>query len=75
MAAMGRREGYVVIEFSIDEQGFVTSPDVLEYTGSKKFIRATLDALDQWRYAPKFTDGEPVVAQNMKVQMDFKLSP
>lgn len=74
-AAMGRREGYAVIEFSIDEQGFVTSPDVLEYTGSKKFIRATLDALDQWRYAPKFTDGEPVVAQNMKVQMDFKLSP
>ncbi len=74
-AAMARREGHVVIEFSIDEQGFVTSPDVLEYKGSKKFIRATLDALEQWRYAPKFADGEPVVAQNMKVQMDFKLSP
>ncbi|MFS1704255.1 TonB family protein [Alteromonas sp. AMM-1] len=73
-AAIARREGYVVIEFDIDEQGFVHSPDVLEYQGSKKFIRSTLDALEQWRYAPKFTDGEPVVAQNMKVQMDFKLS-
>ena len=73
-AAIAGREGFVVVEFEIDEQGFVNSPDVLAYEGSKKFIRSTLDAIEQWRYAPKFSEGEPVVAQNQKVRLDFKLS-
>lgn len=72
-AAIAGREGFVVIEFNIDEQGFVNSPDILAYEGSKKFIRSSLDAIEQWRYAPKFSKGEPVVAQNQKVRLDFRL--
>jgi hypothetical protein len=27
-----------------------------------------------WRYAPKFENGVPVVAENLKVRLDFKLA-
>ncbi|WP_299081416.1 hypothetical protein [uncultured Paraglaciecola sp.] len=38
----------------------------------KEFVTST-DALQKWRYAPKFADGQAVATKKMKVQMDFKV--
>ncbi|MDC8830004.1 TonB family protein [Alteromonas gilva] len=73
-ARMGS-EGYVRFEFDIDEQGFVVNPQVLANSGSSQFIEESLKAIEQWRYAPKFENGEPVLAQHNVVQLDFKLMP
>ncbi|GAA5192098.1 TonB family protein [Ferrimonas gelatinilytica] len=71
-AARRRLEGHVVVEFTIDEQGFVQDPEVKESEGHKAFAKETLKALKQWRYAPKFDQGKPVPART-SVEMKFAL--
>ncbi|QJR80286.1 TonB family protein [Alteromonas pelagimontana] len=66
--------GYVRLKFNIDEQGFVRNPEVLEAEGASQFKNASLQALEQWRYAPKFENGKPVPAEDNVVQLDFKVS-
>lgn len=57
------REGWSEIEFTVDEQGFVQDPVTLASEGGPLFIKESLKAIKQWRYAPKFVDGKPVAAQ------------
>lgn len=71
--ARTRKEGFVIVEFDIDEYGFVTKPRVLESQGGARFESATLKALEKWRYTPKFEDGEVKIAENRRVQMDFTI--
>lgn len=73
-AARAGKEGFVVIEFDIDEDGFVREPQVLDYTGHKQFAKAAMAVLEDWRYAPKFDNGKAVLAANQRVQLDFKLA-
>lgn len=67
-------EGWVKIKFDISEYGFVKNPEVIDNMGGKGFIKKSLKALERWRYAPKFVDGESQVAEGMFVQLDFTLS-
>lgn len=71
--ARARKDGSVKIEFTISDFGFVTDAKVLNPEESKGFHKAALVALDKWRYAPKFENGEAVEASSM-VQIDFKIS-
>ncbi|MBU2880660.1 TonB family protein [Psychrosphaera sp. B3R10] len=71
-AVRSRKDGYAIVEFVIDANGFVKDPISTEYGGSKKFQRAPIDAVENWRYAPKFENGEPVEATS-RVQLDFKI--
>lgn len=67
------RDGIVVVEFDVDTAGFVKNPEVVSSQGGKEFERSALSALKKWRYAPKFEDGQPVVAST-QVQLDFKIA-
>ncbi|WP_100642434.1 TonB family protein [Alteromonas facilis] len=69
--ARAGREGFAKIEFDIDEYGFVINPRIMEVQGGNSFGDASVEALKQWRYAPKFINGEAQVANNRYVQMDF----
>ncbi|WP_028108849.1 energy transducer TonB [Ferrimonas futtsuensis] len=64
------KNGSVVLDITIDKQGFVTDMKVLESEGHKDFVRETKKAVKKWRYAPKFQDGQPVTA-NTQVKMEF----
>ena len=70
--ARKRAEGLVRLSFVIDEQGFVKDPEVIMSQGGSTFEKSALNALKQWRYAPKFENGKPVAAE-AKVQLDFKM--
>ncbi|TKB54561.1 energy transducer TonB [Ferrimonas aestuarii] len=73
VSALKRRQGgHVVVQFTIDENGFVTDPLVTESKGSKQFAQNTLEAMKSWRYAPKFEDGRPVPA-DASMLMEFSL--
>lgn len=67
------REGWAILSFNINPTGFVTNIEPLETEGGKKFAKESIAALEKWRYAPKFENGVPVVAENLKVRLDFKL--
>ncbi|MBY5921644.1 energy transducer TonB [Ferrimonas balearica] len=71
-AARKGREGFAVLEFTVDEQGFVTDPKIIESEGGKDFERESIQALQQWRYAPRFEDGQAVPAKSL-VRLDFSL--
>ncbi|MPY21106.1 TonB family protein [Shewanella psychropiezotolerans] len=71
-AASTGKEGWVQVAFTVNESGFVTDPKVVNSKGSSGFERASLKALEKWRYAPKFVDGKPVAADSL-VQLDFTL--
>ena len=66
------KDGMVQLSFIVDESGFVTQPKIITSVGGSGFEKASLRAIKQWRYAPKFVDGKPVAAQS-EVQIDYTL--
>lgn len=60
---VGRREGRVMIEMIIDEDGCVREVKVLQ-SAQKKLDAAVLEAVKQWVYPPTQVDGKPVRVLN-----------
>jgi outer membrane biosynthesis protein TonB len=85
------QEGYVVFSFTVDEEGYVREPEVIEEsdfrymsgrrTGSsmsvpardRSFRVAAQEAVERFRYAPRFEDGKPVATAGVKTRITFKL--
>ena len=59
-------EGAVTLAFSVDENGNVLSPRVVEATPPGVFDSAAISALSKWKYTP-------VKSDNMQVKLTFKL--
>ena len=68
------REGWVRMSFDITPFGFVDNITVIESKGGEAFEGKSIEALNGWRYAPKFENGMAVVATNQTVQLDFRIS-
>jgi len=71
MARKGK-SGYVVMEFTISKSGVIKDIIVKKVQG-KSFIKPAKKALEQWRYAPKFVNGQAVMATEQTVRLDFKI--
>ena len=65
------REGSATLSYTIDKNGVVTDIQVEDDSNGKAFADASVKALSQWRFAPKFEQGEPVVSPRQTVQLDF----
>ena len=65
--------GNVELQYTVDAQGFVRDPTILNVVGSDEFRSAAIDALLQFRYAPKFTDGVPVSQHNVSHTITFDI--
>lgn len=65
--------GFVEWEFTVDEQGFVVDPKIIGYQGARSFEKASLDALTQFRYPPRFVDGQPVATPGVTSTISFML--
>ena len=72
-AAKRRVEGWVRIEFTIDEQGHVVNPVVVESYPSSVFNRAAIKAVSKWEFKPKIIGGVPVEQRAVQL-LEFKLS-
>ena len=78
-------EGYVLLEFAVDEMGFVREPKVVDsklgtqvsgMTESaivRAFEDAAIDAAERFRYAPKFVDGQPVTVEGVRNRIVFEM--
>jgi len=67
-AAFRRRiEGSVLLEFSVDADGHVVAPRVVDATPPGVFERAALDAVSEWTYQPL-----GVETKGMNVRVTFR---
>jgi TonB family protein len=62
--------GKVIVQISIDEQGFVTNVDILNSPHSDLGIAAT-NAIKQWKFEPVKKNGNPISVK-FPVIVDFK---
>jgi periplasmic protein TonB len=62
-AAMNQIEGWVTIEFTIDETGSVRSPRVVEARPPRVFDREAIRAILRWKFKPRVIDGVAVPRQ------------
>src|SRR5262245_40787914 len=60
-------EGSVLLEFSVDADGHVMAPRVVDATPSGVFERAALDAVSKWSYEPLGTETD-----GMKIRLTFR---
>jgi TonB family protein len=68
------KEGFVVVEYEVDENGFVRNPEVIETQGGKKFEGPALDAAMKFRYAPRFVDGQSVSVKGVQNKFTFSIT-
>ena len=53
-------EGWVTVQFTIERDGRVVEPEVLESRPAGVFDRQVLSAIQRWRFSPKVENGETV---------------
>lgn len=67
-------EGWVIVEFNVDEQGFVREPFVVDHTAGKIFDEASLDAVLGFRYAPTFRKGIAVNTSGVRTRFTYQMA-
>ena len=68
-----RKEGHVDVGFIVDEAGFVRNPRILTRSGGESFEKAALDAVEKFRYAPKFVNGLAVETPHVRTRVTFRI--
>ncbi|MFC7331735.1 energy transducer TonB [Rhodocista pekingensis] len=66
-------EGYVVMEFTINETGGVENIKVIEANPPGYFERSAVKAMEKWKYKPKIVDGKPVKRHGVQNKLTFEL--
>jgi len=67
-------EGYVLVQFTIDELGRVTDVKVIEAEPRGMFERAALKAVERFRYRPRVVNGHPIPVNGVRHLVTFELS-
>jgi len=65
--------GYVLVEFTIEPDGTVSDPNVLESEPRRMFDRNAIRAIYKWKFKPRIVDGKPV-ARRATQRLDFNLN-
>jgi protein TonB len=68
-----RREGRVLVEFTIDRAGTVRDARVIAADPAGLFEEAALQAVSQWRYSPKVVHGRAVEQRGIRTSIAFRL--
>lgn len=71
-ALVRRQGGMVLLEFTVDEMGFVKNPKIVESKGGRAFHGPALEAARKFRYAPRFVDGEAVAVPEVRNRIIFE---
>ncbi|CZF83165.1 transport protein TonB [Grimontia celer] len=67
-------EGYVIVSFTINQEGRPTGMKVIEASPKRIFDREALRALKKWKYTPLLIDGKPVSQPGQTVKLEFALT-
>ena len=72
-AVMREVEGYVLVEFSVRENGTVANPIVVESKPRLLFDEAALNAVARSRFKPREIGGERVRVDKVRLRFAFSL--
>lgn len=64
--------GWVLIEFTINEDGTVSDPEVVDAEPRRMFERNALRAIYKWKFKPRIVDGSPVKRRATQ-RIDFNI--
>ena len=67
-------EGWVLMEFAIDELGLAVNPVVIESDPPGIFDRAALSAVKRWKYRPMIEDGRPRMRPGVRQLISFEIA-
>ena len=73
-AARDGLEGWVELNFSIDESGAVRNVVVVNSEPKRVFDRAAKRALQRWKYQAKREEGRAVMQEGLSVMLEFRIS-
>lgn len=66
-------EGYVVLEFTVNETGSVIDPAVVESEPAGIFDRSAIQAASKFKYRPRVDDGKSVRTEGVRHRFEYKL--
>ncbi len=66
-------EGWVIVEFTVDELGRVTTPRVVASFPSNGFDQSALKAVLRYKYKPRVVNGTAVPVQGVRQRIVFSL--
>ena len=67
-------EGWVLLEFAIDELGLAVNPVVIESEPPGIFDRAATSAVQRWKYRPMIEDGRPRMRPGVRQLISFEIA-
>ena len=67
-------EGWVLLEFAIDELGLAINPVVIESEPPGIFDRAATSAVKRWKYRPMIEDGRPRMRPGVRQLISFEIA-
>lgn len=72
-ATIKQIEGFVLVQFSVRENGTVRNPFIIESEPGSLFDDAALSAVIKFKFIPRQVAGEPIAVENVKIRFLFKL--
>ena len=72
-ALLNNIEGYVIIRFEIDESGSVANPKVITARPPNVFNESALNAVEQFKYTPKYVDGQPTPVKDGTIRFLYEI--
>jgi protein TonB len=67
-------EGWVLLEFTIDQLGQATDLIVVEADPKGVFDRAAVNAIKKWKYRPKTENGRPTMRPGVRQLISFNIA-
>ena len=67
-------EGWVLLEFAINELGQAVDPQVVDADPKGTFDRAAVSAVKRWKYRPMIEDGKPAVRPGVRQMISFRIA-
>ncbi|MFD1214978.1 energy transducer TonB [Microbulbifer celer] len=64
-------EGYVIVEFNINEHGYVENPVVSESDSEEQFGKIAIERILHAKYEPRTIEGRPMSVQGAKIRTKF----
>jgi TonB family protein len=68
------REGWVVVNFTIDSRGQVQEPTIVDGHRTSTFSKSALEAINQWRFRPGYEDGKFVDRPDQTMRMVYQMA-
>lgn len=67
-------EGWALVEFTVNRHGEVVDPSIIDAEPKGFFEKATLKAIQKFKYKPTVVDGQPRATPGVRFRMVFDLA-